>query len=192
MLQQTLIATFRILQSRLYAVNPCLSVYNIIEQCPVLRDVLDDAVPYCAAESTNYFNRTDVKNAINAQLNVDWSLCSTHSVFVGGNDTSADPIQIVLPRVIEVTEKVLISNGDWDMLIPTNGTLLAIQAPSMPIVIMTPDDPYFGRQGIMGIQHFERGLMWAETFQAGHQQPEFQPRVALQHLMWLLGQIETL
>lgn len=42
-------------------------------------------------------------------------------------ETSADPIQYTLPRVIERTGRVLISNGDLDMIILTNGTLLAIQ-----------------------------------------------------------------
>ena len=49
-----------------------------------------------------------------------------------------------------------------------------------------------GPQGVMGIQHYERGLMWAETFQSGHMQPQFQPRVAYRHLQWLLGQTESI
>lgn len=45
---------------------------------------------------------------------------------------------------------------------------------------------------IVGIQHYERGLMWAETYQSGHMQPEFQPRVAYRHLEWVLNHIQTL
>ena len=44
-----------------------------------------------------------------------------------------------------------------------------------------------GPQGIMGVQHYERGLMWVETYQSGHMQPEFQPRVSYRHLQWVLG-----
>ena len=47
-------------------------------------------------------------------------------------------------------------------------------------------------QGIMGIQHYERGLMWAQTYLSGHMQPQFQGRSAYRHLQWLLGRIDKL
>lgn len=50
------------------------------------------------------------------------------------------------------------------------------------------DDP----QGTMGVQHYERGLMWAETWLCGHMQPQFQSRSSYRHLQWLLGHIDTL
>ena len=76
--------------------------------------------------------------------------------------------------------------------------------PTTPIVITLPDLQYgptfdtngFGRiedpQGTMGIQHYERGLMWAETYLSGHMQPQSQPRSSYRHLQWVLGHIETL
>ena len=97
-----------------------------------------------------------------------------------------------------------------------NGTMLAIQnmtwggmlgfqsAPSKPIVITIPDVQYQEvfvdsgldgldfHQGVMGVQHFERGLMWAETYLSGHMQPQFQPRSSYRHLQWLLGRIDAL
>lgn len=61
-----------------------------------------------------------------------------------------------------------------------NGLLGFQSAPSTPIDIKLPDLQYTAvfdssglpgldgpGQGIMGIQHYERGLMWAETFQSG-------------------------
>lgn len=102
------------------------------------------------------------------------------------------------------------------MIIITNGTLLSIQnmtwngelgfqtEPSTPIIITEPDLQYEAAfdangynglddpQGYMGIQHYERGLMWAETFQAGHMQPEYQPRSSYRHIEWVLGRIDTL
>lgn len=108
------------------------------------------------------------------------------------------------------------SNGDLDLEILTNGTLLAIQnmtwngklgfqtAPSTPVVITIPDIQYAGvfdasgfggldsYQGVMGVQHYERGLMWAETYLSGHMQPQFQPRSSYRHLQWLLGRIDAL
>ncbi len=100
------------------------------------------------------------------------------------------------------------------MIFITNGTLMAIQnmtwggqlgfQPATPIEITTPDlawegvfatNGYVGvdgPQGIMGVQHFERGLMWAQSFLSGHMQPEFQQRVTYRHLQWLLGMVEML
>jgi carboxypeptidase D len=155
---------------------------------------------------------------MHAPMDVEWAECSG-PVFVGRpvRDSSLDPIQHVLPQVIEATNRVLVSNAQLDFVIITDGTLLAIQnmtwagklgfetKPEAPIVITLPDLQYqqvfvdngydFGvedPQGTMGVQHFERGLMWAETFLSGHMQPQFQPRSAYRHLQWILGHIEEL
>lgn len=205
-------------------VNPCFDIYEINQMCPLAWDVLafPTEIVYQPAGATVYFDREDVKRALHAP-NIAWSECSHHPVFVGGSggpeqegDFSANPIEKVLPQVIEATNRVLVANGDYDMIILTNGTLLSIQnmtwhnhlgfqqQPSEPIVITMPDllyaDVYAengmagmdGAQGVMGIQHYERGLMWAETFQSGHMQPQYQPRVTYRHLQWLLGRIEKL
>jgi carboxypeptidase D len=34
--------------------------------------------------------------------------------------------------------------------------------------------------------------MWAVTYQSGHMEPQFQPRVAYRHLQWVLGQIDKI
>lgn len=155
---------------------------------------------------------------MHAPMDIDWAECSG-PVFTEDGDTSLDPIQSVLPQVIEATNRVLVSNAQLDMVIITAGTLLAIQnmtwggvlgfeeEPSKDIVITLPDLQYaqtfvdnYGPeyagledpQGTMGVQHFERGLMWAETYLSGHMQPQFQPRSSYRHLQWLLGHIEEL
>ncbi|KAK4938528.1 hypothetical protein LTR10_021060 [Elasticomyces elasticus] len=206
-----------------YGVNPCFNVYEPNLQCPLLSDPLGyptDLI-YSYPGLPPYFNRTDVKEAMHAPLTTTWVEC-TGPVFVGDggpedeDDTSADPLQAVLPRVIEATNRVLVSNGDLDMEILTNGTLLAIQnmtwngklgfqtEPSTQIVITIPDIQYQevfvssgfdgldNYQGVMGVQHYERGLMWAETYLSGHMQPQFQPRSSYRHLQWVLGRIDTL
>ncbi|GES66077.1 serine-type carboxypeptidase F [Aspergillus terreus] len=216
---------FDLIYNEALLVNPCWDVYEVNLMCPLQWDVLafPTGLLYQPAGSAVYFDRPDVKRAMHAPLNVTWAECATQNVFVGGKagpegegDLSANPIEHVLPQVIEATNRVLISNGDYDMIILTNGTLLSIQnmtwngqlgfqsAPSTPIDITLPDLQYkevFEQngqpgwdlgQGVMGIQHYERGLMWAETFQSGHMQPQYQPRVAYRHLQWLLGRIETL
>ncbi|KIW85389.1 hypothetical protein Z517_00779 [Fonsecaea pedrosoi CBS 271.37] len=206
-----------------YSVNPCFNVYEPNLQCPLLSDPLgfpSDLI-YSYPGLPPYFNRTDVKKALHVPVDSDWALC-TGPVFVGEGgpqdlgDLSLDPIQAVLPRVIEATNRVLVSNGALDMDLLLNGTMLAIQnmtwngqlgfqtAPSKPIIINIPDiqyqqvftdsgfDGFDVHQGVMGVQHFERGLMWAETYLSGHMQPQFQPRSSYRHLQWLLGRIDAL
>jgi len=69
---------------------------------------------------------------MHAPMDVEW-LEWKGPVFVGAGgpedagDTSPDPIQHVLLKVIEATNRVLVSNADLDMEILTDGTLLAIQ-----------------------------------------------------------------
>lgn len=225
---------FTMIDNAALAVNPCFNIYEINQQCPLLWDVIGfpTQLVYTPDGADVYFNRSDVKKAIHAPEYVDWAECAAQAVFIGGNsvadgayydggpqgegDLSADPIQKVLPYVIEKTNRVLVSNGDLDMIIISNGTLLAIQnmtwngklgfqeQPSTPINITLPDLQYAAvfaengadgvdePQGITGIQHYERGLMWASTTLAGHMQPQFQPRTTYRHLEWVLGRIETL
>jgi carboxypeptidase D len=207
-----------------YGPNPCFNSYEINTQCPMPSDPLGfptNVVYSYAGLTPVYFDRADVKNAMHAPQNIDWAECSG-PVFVGDGgpegegDLSADPIQKVLPQVIEATNRVLVANGALDFIIITNGTLLSIQnmtwngklgfqaQPSTPIVITLPDLQYEqtfidngiggldNPQGTMGVQHYERGLMFAETFLSGHMQPQFQPRSSYRHLQWLLGHIDTL
>jgi carboxypeptidase D len=208
------------------AVNPCFNIYHITDTCPLLPDVLGfpGSLEYVTPDLGVYFDRADVKAALHAP-NIEWYECSVSNVFVGTGtgpddnfeqDTSPDPIQSVLPKVIEHTNRVLISHGDLDMVLIRDGTLLAIQnmtwngklgfqrKPSTPIIITEPDLQYEAvfdangynglddPQGTMGIQHFERGLLWAETYGSGHMQPEYQPRSSYRHLQWLLGRIDAL
>ncbi|KAK4688407.1 hypothetical protein P7C73_g1706, partial [Tremellales sp. Uapishka_1] len=207
-------------------INPCFDIYEINTQCPLLYDVLDfpGSLFYDPVGSPQvYFNRSDVKKAIHAPDYINWMECAEDPVFTGGDggpevsgDFSKDPIQGVLPQVIEATNRVLVANGDFDMIIITNGTLLSIQnmtwngqlgfqsQPSSPIVVNLPELQYLdvfqyngysdgdGAQGVMGVSHYERGLMWAETFQSGHMQPQYQARVSYRHLQWVLGRIDSL
>lgn len=113
--------------------------YHITDYCPLLGDVVGNPGGLSCLPQTYYFNRTDVKKALHAPLDVSWSQCGEHEVFKGKfvhgigagpegeNDRSLDPIQHVLPQVIEATNRVIVSNANWDGLLLTNGTLLQIQ-----------------------------------------------------------------
>ncbi|TVY19385.1 DNA repair and recombination protein RAD54B [Lachnellula arida] len=117
------------------ASNPCFNVYQIITSCPLPPDPLGYPTDllFSYPGLPVYFNRSDVKQAMHAPEDVEWLECTNNPVFVGDGgpqdegDLSADPIQSILPRVIQATNRVLISNGDLDMEILTFGTLLAIQ-----------------------------------------------------------------
>jgi hypothetical protein len=73
-----------------------------------------------------YFNRTDVKKAIHAPLDVDWVPCSSSlnlSVFntSDGNDESLPPAFTVLPSVIEKNLRTVIVNGLADFICIAEG-----------------------------------------------------------------------
>ena len=111
-----------------YAPNPCFNVYELGLQCPLLSDPLGypTDLQYSYPGLPVYFNRTDVKEAMHAPMDVEWLECAPHQVFVGKGsgpysdaapgsggpegygDTSPDPIQYVLPRVLEKTNRVLV------------------------------------------------------------------------------------
>ena len=219
-------ALWEMLDHAAFAVNPCFNVYAVNDACPLLWDVLAHRTQfdYIPDGAKPYPNQTDVKKAMHAP-DVNWYLDQHRPVFVAGGgkgepemagDTSPDPIQSVLPQLIEATNRVLISNGDLDMIIITNGTLLAIQnmtwngqlgfqsRPKDEMVVNIPElmyrkwfnaGPEAGRdgpQGVVGLKHYERGLMWTQTYLGSHVQPESQPRASYRHLMWLLGRIDDL
>lgn len=55
-------------------VNPCFDMYQVATTCPLLWDVLGfpGSFGYLPEGAQLYFNRTDVKRAINAPEWVDW------------------------------------------------------------------------------------------------------------------------
>jgi carboxypeptidase D len=187
---------FNTANSAATAVNSCFNIYEVNQTCPTPYDPLGDNSPY--------FDRADVKKALHAPSTASWTECTNDQVFVGGfgagpegeGDLSPDPIQGVLPQVIQATNRVLVANGDYDFIIITNGTLLSIQNMTWggSLGFQTPPTTSIDipSQGQMGIQHYERGLMWAETYKSGHMGPEYQPLVSYRHLEWLLGYRETL
>lgn len=162
---------FNKINSQATKVNPCFNIYEVNQTCPTPSDQLSGNSPY--------FNRADVKQALHAPSNSQWSECSNNAVFTGGSagpehegDVSLDSIQKVLPQVITATNRVLVANGDYDMIIITNGTLLSIQNMTWGGALGFQSPPVtpinIPSQGQMGIQHYERGLMWAETYKSGH------------------------
>jgi carboxypeptidase D len=108
--------------------------------------------------------------------------------------------------LINATNRVLVSNGDLNFYFPTNATMMVLQnitwngalrfrnkSLSKPINMPTSSKaPDGSPQENAGIQHHERGLMWAETFQAGHAQTLDQRKACYRHIQWLLGHRQQL
>ncbi|KAF7349022.1 Carboxypeptidase [Mycena venus] len=188
--------------------NPCFSSYHITETCPFPADPILNP-----PDGVEYFNRSDVKAAINAPQ-TSWAVCLL-GVFGGNVDTSKPPNVDALPRVIERLNKTLIVSGALDLELPTNGTLLAIQNMTWNGALGFQNKPFkeqffvpyvtaatvgdsqgnlwpLAGTGLMGTSHTERGLTFVEVFLAGHQEPQWQPAAAFRQLEWMLGRVESM
>jgi carboxypeptidase D len=167
-------------------VNPCFNIYHITDVCPFPYNSLGavNEGDYVPPGFVSYFNRSDVQKAINAPIGTNWQQCTDLNVFANEperstnyskSDTSLGPAQNgILQHVIEKTNNVIIGSGDLDMLLSTNGTLLAIQNmtwnggqglseyPSKPFYV--PYHPEYNRgalagAGLLGSWGSERGLV---------------------------------
>lgn len=174
---------------------------------------------FAPAPRTIYFNRPDVKRAIHAPLDKNWTACAStpskpQSVFQGpnhnqtGEDQSLPPAQTdVLKRVIEHTNNVIIGSGGLDFLVPTNGTLLVLQNTTWngkQGFELYPDNEFFvpslpiynlgseAGSGLLGTWGTERGLTFYEVHLAGHEIPEYASGGAFRVMELLLGKIDTL
>ncbi|PKS12615.1 hypothetical protein jhhlp_000823 [Lomentospora prolificans] len=194
--------------------NPCFTVYSVFDHCPRPHDPLGfsggsfvvhpDAGPV-------YFDRPDVKAAINAPADTEWVFCSSQAgraVFVDGVDESLNggpAAQPVLPRIIETTGNVILGHGARDFVLTAAGTLLAIQnitwggvrgfqtEPRNPLFAPYHSDEAFdvlAGAGIFGSWHEERGLTYFGVEGAGHFLTIDQPAVAFRAVEILLGRVE--
>ncbi|OAQ66577.1 serine carboxypeptidase [Pochonia chlamydosporia 170] len=180
--------------------NPCFNIYNILDHCPDLYDPLGD---------DPYFNREDVKKAIHAPLQVQWSQC-VNTAFVN-RDESLPPSKYELPNVIDKTKNVIYVQGGTDFILPANGVLLALQNMTWGGKMgfqSRPTDPFYvprfrtGKQGygsdlpdksgVVGTSHHERGLSVAVTGLSGHEGPEYASTSAFRQLEKLLGRVHSL
>lgn len=181
-------------------------MYHIQTTCPLLWDVLGfpGSFEYLPKGATVYFNRADVKKAINAPLDSEWAECKDIGLQV---DPSPSSSFAVLPRVIEKSERTIISHGSLDFILIANGTLLTIQnmtwhgaqgfqrKPADDFFVPYHREPSLSTiagSGNQGIVHTERGLTWVEVFTSGHMVPQYTPAVAYRQLEYLLGRIPSL
>ena len=185
--------------------------------CPHPYSVLGIINPgdYVPPGAQNFFNRSDVQAAINAPVGTNWQQCTSTNVFGGASDnqslsdTSLGPSQDgVLQRVIEYTNNTIIGVGALDFLLPTNGTLFALQnmtwngkqgfqAYPNKHLLYAPDHMEYnlGAQagaGDLGWWGKERGLTFYQVQLSGHELPGYAPGAAYRIVEVLLGRVANL
>ncbi|CAM1508949.1 Fc.00g026880.m01.CDS01 [Cosmosporella sp. VM-42] len=188
--------------------NPCFDLYQVATTCPLLWDVLGfpGSFDYLPEGASIYFNRADVKEAINAP-HIEWAECSEDPVFVNNTDLSEASANTVLGGVVDRTKNVMIAHGLLDFVLIANGTLMAIQnmtfgghlgfqkPPTEPFYVpyhhAGPDATLAGA-GIFGQTITERGLTYVSVELSGHMVPQYAPSAAYRQLEVLLGRVKSL
>ncbi|KAF9040776.1 Alpha/Beta hydrolase protein [Panaeolus papilionaceus] len=196
-------------------INPAFNIYRIFDTFPVLWDVLGFPGSQLDAPTGIYFNRTDVKQAIHAPLDVDWAEC-TGGIFPDG-DTSLPPALTVLPSVIEKNNRTVIVHGlaDYVFLYEGQALFLVTFEPMLTAFffvfcrtrIAIQNMTWNGMQGFrkpietdsfildnvgaFGNMHQERGLTYYEIVLTGHSVPQFSPVASLQIMQYLMGFRDT-
>ncbi|KJA21602.1 hypothetical protein HYPSUDRAFT_140376 [Hypholoma sublateritium FD-334 SS-4] len=173
-------------------INPAFNIYRIFDTFPILWDVLGFPGSFPQAQTPLYFNRTDVKTAIHAPLDVNWEECSNVDVFLRNDDTSLPPALSVLPSVIEKNERTVIVHGLADFILIAEGTRIVIQNMTWGGLqgFQTPianDSFIVDGVGALGTTHTERGLTYFEVELSGHMVPQFSPKAAFQIMQYLMG-----
>lgn len=200
-------------------VNPCFNFYHITDFCPFLSDEL--GFPSLGWGPNDYFNRTDVQDALNVSPHVNYAICGESDL---GLDSSEASSFTVLAGVVERTNNVLVGNGNLDFLIQTNGTLATLNnmtwngaqgfssspwadkffVPYNPTIGVAIDETmtqeyipsipvgYVGGGGYYGTTHTERGLTFVTVELSGHEIPQYVPGAGYRQLEFLLGRIDSL
>jgi len=142
-----------------------------------------------------YFDRPDVKAAIHAPADVQWTECPNSQsapVFVNSTDTSPPPSWEVLPRVLGKGIRTVIVTGLADFVLLSEGTRIAIQNMTWNHDQGFRHAPRQGSFILDGVGSFgtvqsERGLTFYELPITGHMIPQFNPPAAFQTMEFLLG-----
>lgn len=168
----------------------CFDIFQIATTCPLLYDVLGypGSKPYLPTGAKAYFDRADVKRAINAPQ-IPWAEASPKKMY---NTTTGLSFErenngftglTVLPSVIDRTKRTVIGHAGLDFILLANGTLLTIQNMTwggQQGFQSSVEDPFFvppytsyqestiAGSGTMGKTHTERGLTFFNLDTSGH------------------------
>ncbi|KAK1988430.1 serine carboxypeptidase [Colletotrichum cereale] len=195
-------------QEAAWEITPCFSVYTVTNLCPIKYDPLgfsDGSMYKAKGSGPVYFNREDVKRAINAPVDKEWMFCTETPVFTNRTDKSIKEgpgSQPVLPNVIDRTHNVILAHGTKDFVVIDDGTLLTIQnltwggqmgfqkKPTAPLYVPyhENDNPEtLAGAGVLGTVHSERGLTYLAVSTAGHFLAQDAPAVAFRSVEVLVG-----
>ncbi|KAG1861628.1 Alpha/Beta hydrolase protein [Suillus subluteus] len=152
-------------------INPAFNIYRIWD----------------TSQTPLYFDRNDVKHAIHAPDDTEWTECSNVNVFPNG-DGSLPPAFTVLPNVIEKNKRTVIVHGLADFVLISEGNWDGLQGFQTPIV---NDSFIVDGVGAFGTMHSERGLTYYEVVLSGHMVPQFAPVAAFQIMQYLMGFRDT-
>ncbi|KAG1741367.1 Alpha/Beta hydrolase protein [Suillus lakei] len=179
-------------------INPAFNIYRIWDTYPILWDVLGFPGSLPQTQSPIYFNREDVKIAIHAPINTEWTECSNVKVFPN-EDSSLPPVFTVLPNVIEKSQRTVIVHGLADFIIIAEGIVIQNMTWNGLQGFQTAiDNDSFIVDGVgaYGTMHSERGLTYYEVALSGHMVPQFAPvrptiQAAFQIMQYLMGFRDT-
>lgn len=218
--------------------EPCFNVYHITDTCPTAWTPNGETafpLPGFAAAGLQdprlrpgdrgpYLNLTVVRDVIHAPPGRQWFAGSPDPVYTNpqnasSGDGSPRALLTVLPGVFERTPGVsLVVNGQLDMLIPSNGTLFALQNatwrgaqgfaefPGRTLRIPhsgingTDKEGYWGdfakvegagRSGEMGRWGFERGVGFVDVAYAGHAVGRYNAAAMFRIIEVLLGRVDV-
>jgi len=134
----------------------------------------------------NYFNRNDVKKALHVKMDIKWDLCS---FWVGYDYYKQKKGSIwVIPKLIKNNLRILIFNGDTDMVVPFNQNLEWIESLKLDI-----EEPwrkwraYGDKNNISGYVTKYKGLTFCTIKGAGHEVPRWKPKESLYMLTQFLN-----
>ncbi|KAH0839339.1 Alpha/Beta hydrolase protein [Lanmaoa asiatica] len=166
-------------------INPAFNIYRIWDTASI------EASSFPQQQSPIYFDLAEVKEAIHAPIDTQWTECSDIDVFPNG-DESLPPAFTVLPNVIEKNVRTVIVHGLADFILIAEGYVWrnrnGLQGFQTPIA---NDSFIVDGVGAYGNMHEERGLTYFEVDLSGHMIPQFAPVAAFQIMQYLMGFRDT-
>ncbi|RLM86950.1 serine carboxypeptidase 2-like [Panicum miliaceum] len=122
-----------------------------------------------------YLNNSDVKKAMHAQINTDWSICNDDLPWKDA------PLTMVptLSWLVATGLRVWVYSGDMDDICPITATRYSVK--DFNLTITKPWRPWYTPANEVGgyIQQHKGGFTFASVRGAGHMVPSFQPKRSL-------------
>jgi carboxypeptidase C (cathepsin A) len=121
-----------------------------------------------------YFNREDVKAALNVNVKLNWEMCSSRI----GKSYIRDKTQgsyYLYPKLINSGMKILIYSGDTDAAVPFNGTQQWISNLRLPI-LSAWRSWRVDQDNLAGYRTIYDGLTFVVVKGTGHVVPQWKPK----------------